>query len=322
MGAGADPGTPGSRARRPAKHKRTPRPKQAPARTVTKPDRPDSLKLTAHGGVDVVMAEYELGNAGRYAVEETTGREQCPTELNTSARAQRRPAPGAIPRFVIAFAGRNPRLSASTAVGIWAARSMSAVRRPAIDDLSDNRDALPAVPGPREGSSLGVGRKDPMTTSAGSPLAEARGLIERLLLVRPALRGSRVVPALRDELGSAKRQWVLYLLLLVDANVVRELVPELVVAGLRPRDALLVREILGRLPRNVLQSHLSPVIRRQLPDAEDDEVRRMAELLKHLGLASELANLVAVAKVSDDPNIREVAADWELWKRACRRSGS
>jgi hypothetical protein len=151
-----------------------------------------------------------------------------------------------------------------------------------------------------------------MNTSTNPPLVEARELVERLLLVRPVLRGPDVVSALREALVTTERQWVLYLLLLVDANVVRELVPELIVAGFRPRDALLVREIFGRLPRDVLQSHLSPVIRGQLPGAEDDEVRRMAELLRHLGLASDLADLVAAAKVSSSPDIREIAGDFEL----------
>ena len=150
-----------------------------------------------------------------------------------------------------------------------------------------------------------------MTTSVNPQLAEARALIERLLLVRPSLRGSQVISDLSDALGSARRQWALYLLSLADADLVSELLPELVVAGFRPRDALLVREILGRLPRAALQSLLPPVIHDRLRDAEDDEFRRIAELLKHLGLSDQLADLVAVARVSDDPNIREVADDFE-----------
>jgi hypothetical protein len=151
-----------------------------------------------------------------------------------------------------------------------------------------------------------------MTASANPQLAEARTLIERLLLVRPALRGSQVVSDLRDALASDERQWALYLLLLADTDLVSELLPELVAAGFRPRDALLVREILGRLPRAVLQSQLPPVIRDRIRNAEDDEFRRLAELLKHLGLSGQLADLVAVAKASDDPNIRQVAEDFEL----------
>lgn len=151
-----------------------------------------------------------------------------------------------------------------------------------------------------------------MTNSADPQLTEARDLIERLLVLRPALRGEQVVSALRTALGSATRQWALYLLLLADSDLVRELLPELLIAGLRPRDAVLVRGILGRLPRDVLQNQLSPLIRDRLANSEDDEFRRMAELLKHLGLSAELADLVAVARASSDPNIREVAQDFAL----------
>jgi len=47
-----------------------------------------------------------------------------------------------------------------------------------------------------------------------------------------------------------------------------------------------------------------------LPTADDEEFRRMAELLHHLGLQAELADLLAIAKESDDSDIREVAADF------------
>jgi hypothetical protein len=151
-----------------------------------------------------------------------------------------------------------------------------------------------------------------MAESPDPQLIEARELIESLLQLRPSLSGSKVSAALRDALGSAERQWALYLLLLADADLVSELLPELLIAGLRSRDALLVRQVVGRLSRNVLQPQLSSVIRHRLPNADDEEFRRMAELLRHLGLEAELQELVAVAKDSDDSNIREVAADFAL----------
>lgn len=155
--------------------------------------------------------------------------------------------------------------------------------------------------------------EDQMSTCPSPDFSEARDLIERLLRLRSTLEGPRAVEALREALRKAEGRWALYFLLLADADLVREVLPELIVAGLCHRDALLVRGIVGRLPRSVLQSELPPVIEVRLADADDDEFRRLAELLDHLGLDAELAHLVAVARQSEDPDIREVAESFEEW---------
>ncbi|GAA2630206.1 hypothetical protein [Paractinoplanes durhamensis] len=55
------------------------------------------------------------------------------------------------------------------------------------------------------------------------------------------------------------------------------------------------------LPRKVLA---------RLQDADDDEYRRLAELLLHLQATAELHELVKRAEQSTDPDIREVADDF------------
>lgn len=48
----------------------------------------------------------------------------------------------------------------------------------------------------------------------------------------------------------------------------------------------------------------------RLEDADDDEYRRLAELLEHVHAHDALRELVKRAKTSDDPHIREVAVDF------------
>jgi len=76
------------------------------------------------------------------------------------------------------------------------------------------------------------------------------------------------------------------------------------------RNAVLTREVLARLPREELELRLRPLISERLNDADDDEYRRLAEALAHLGLEDVLAELVARAIESDDPHVREVAEDF------------
>lgn len=89
------------------------------------------------------------------------------------------------------------------------------------------------------------------------------------------------------------------------------LVDELVSAALSHRNALRVREVLGRLPHDLAERVVPPAVWRQLRETGDyDAYRRMAELLLHLGLRDALTQLSAEALQSSDPDIREVGEDF------------
>jgi hypothetical protein len=77
------------------------------------------------------------------------------------------------------------------------------------------------------------------------------------------------------------------------------------------RDALLVRQILGRLRHDQAEALVPPAVWRRLGDHEDDEAyRRMAELLYHLGLTGALRQLTRRALASEDPNMRDVGLEF------------
>ena len=73
---------------------------------------------------------------------------------------------------------------------------------------------------------------------------------------------------------------------------------------------MLVKGIIGRLQRRVLAHDLPPLIDDQMSRADEDEFRRMAELLDHLGLVEALNALVERAMENEDPGIREAAEDF------------
>lgn len=77
------------------------------------------------------------------------------------------------------------------------------------------------------------------------------------------------------------------------------------------RDALLVRQIFGRLRRDQAEAVVPPAVWRLLGDNDDDEAyRRMAELLYHLGLTDALRQLTRRALASEDPNMRDVGLEF------------
>jgi hypothetical protein len=74
----------------------------------------------------------------------------------------------------------------------------------------------------------------------------------------------------------------------------------------------LARDLVGRLDAGWLASVLPRHVEERLsrPDAGWEDHRRLAELLSALGQRSMLAELVRRAALSDDEDIREVAADF------------
>jgi hypothetical protein len=85
----------------------------------------------------------------------------------------------------------------------------------------------------------------------------------------------------------------------------------LVAVSLSHRDALKVRQVLGRVPAGDAVRVVPPAVWSQLAETSDDDAyRRLAELLQHLGLAEALGQLCARAAASGDPDVREVGADF------------
>jgi hypothetical protein len=85
----------------------------------------------------------------------------------------------------------------------------------------------------------------------------------------------------------------------------------LVSTALSHREALRVRQILGRVAHNDLEAAVPPVVWEQLKTTPDyDAYRRLAELLAYLGLDEALQELRHRALGSDDPDVREVGEDF------------
>lgn len=112
--------------------------------------------------------------------------------------------------------------------------------------------------------------------------------------------------------GLPERKAALLLLCHLPTQYTVALTDELVGAALSQRETLLVRQILGRMPRHEVVSVVPPAVWRQLaatPDA--DAYRRLAEVLRYLGLDDALRELCEAALESDDPEIREVGEDFQ-----------
>ncbi|WP_203707398.1 hypothetical protein [Asanoa iriomotensis] len=108
----------------------------------------------------------------------------------------------------------------------------------------------------------------------------------------------------------SSRRTALIALSVLETDVTAALVAPVVEASLSHRDALLARQVIGRIPYRVYEAAVPGVVNDLLADADDDTYRRLAELLDHLGLDPQLELLCERAASSDDPDIREVAADF------------
>jgi hypothetical protein len=166
---------------------------------------------------------------------------------------------------------------------------------------------------------MGMGWEDLMTSSAEHDSRhdfwrQAVGHAEELESAVRALQSDEAstLPALRSALHTSEgERGALLLLALLDVRYVLSVVDELVSAALSHRNALRVRQILGRASRRELAAAIPPAVWHQLEITPDDDAyRRLAELLSHLGLDEALGELTRRAIASDDPNIQEVGQDF------------
>ena len=116
-----------------------------------------------------------------------------------------------------------------------------------------------------------------------------------------------IASALQDP---AQRRATLHLLLNLDPTIVLPVLDVLVPLALNDRDAVLVRQVLGRLRHADLSSRLPPSVWPHLEDGDDHDWRRSAELLDHLGLFDALNQLCDRAMVSQDAGVQEVGKDF------------
>jgi hypothetical protein len=91
------------------------------------------------------------------------------------------------------------------------------------------------------------------------------------------------------------------------------LLPELVDMSTSHGWAFKARQAIDRIPRDCLLPLLEPLILDRLDSADDDEYRRLAELLAHIRARGLLSQLVARALATDDAHIREVGQDFTEW---------
>jgi hypothetical protein len=94
----------------------------------------------------------------------------------------------------------------------------------------------------------------------------------------------------------------------------RRLLPDLVAVASTHTWApefLLARPAIASLDRKWLEANIEPCVWQQLgPDATDWQYRRLAELLRGLGMRDLLNKVIERASANADENIREVAEDF------------
>jgi hypothetical protein len=111
--------------------------------------------------------------------------------------------------------------------------------------------------------------------------------------------------------GGGERTAALRLLCFLDTDYTLALVDSLVPVALCQADTLFVRQALGRLPFDEAARTVPPAVWRQLDETDDDDAyRRLAELLRYLGLTAALQQLCERALDSDDPAVREVSENF------------
>ncbi|MFB6839887.1 hypothetical protein [Streptomyces sp. NPDC056361] len=77
--------------------------------------------------------------------------------------------------------------------------------------------------------------------------------------------------------------------------------------------ALAARQAIDSIPHDELLPLLEPLVMERLGSADDDEYRRLAELLAHVQAWELLSRLVGRALDTDDPDTHEVAEDFTEW---------
>jgi hypothetical protein len=107
-----------------------------------------------------------------------------------------------------------------------------------------------------------------------------------------------------------RRRACLLVLSVLDPEVTVGVLDQVVGLAAGDRDAVLIRQILGRLPYREVRAGVPPVVDVELDDADDHDFRRFAELLEYLGLGEALDVLCVRAEGHPDEGVREVATEF------------
>jgi hypothetical protein len=152
------------------------------------------------------------------------------------------------------------------------------------------------------------------TPSLSESWSRARNAATTLVQAAHAVRSNHAgaVTLLHQELGDVTRRRVAMVVLgVLPTEYTVEVADLLVHASTSDRDALLVRQIFGRLPRHQVVDVVPPAVWRFVAQGADYvEYRRLAELLDYLALDDALRLLCEVALDSDDSETREVGREY------------
>lgn len=133
--------------------------------------------------------------------------------------------------------------------------------------------------------------------------AAYRAFREDLAGLAGAVRATLAVPS-QAHAGLQVLMWL-------EPQLTLEMLEDVLTRAASPRDTGLARQALGRLPRAVLARPLHDAVLARLERShDDDEYRRYAELLRHLGQTETLRVLVERAQASSDANMHDVAEDF------------
>jgi hypothetical protein len=111
--------------------------------------------------------------------------------------------------------------------------------------------------------------------------------------------------------GISERAQALRPLGCLDLQDTIALMDKLVSLSLSHGDALAVRRVLGGLAHDEAARTVPLAVWKQLDITDDDDAyRRLAELLRHLGLSEALRQLCERALKSNDPAVQEVGRDF------------
>jgi hypothetical protein len=143
------------------------------------------------------------------------------------------------------------------------------------------------------------------------PFVEIDVLAAQLRSTLRSVPPDQLADRVQQRLAAHEVHEALWLLSIADPASTEQLLPELLAVGMSAKYAGVVRQLMGRLARPWLDAHLSPLVVERLPENDDWDLRRTAELLHHLGLDATLRTLVEWALASADDDIREVGEDFQ-----------
>jgi len=136
----------------------------------------------------------------------------------------------------------------------------------------------------------------------------------KMVVTRMALIATDWEPVVRDALSTSGKETALRLLQILPDKRTVPFADALLPLALRSKPYVgIVRELLASLGHGWMSANGRDFVERTIssPDATEEEFRRLAVLLDELNKPELLALVVDAARRSDDPDILEVAEDYD-----------